>query len=82
MDNLSLILFWCGAAVVVVGFVLFGGHSEVDLAPRDFRTAKAIDPRDMAYGRKLRNLSESVLIVMLLAGCLVIAVSLFLADFH
>ena len=62
--------------------LLFGGHSDLSLAPRDFRSAKAIDPKDLAYGRHLRYLSESVLIIMVLAGFLVMGVSLVLADFQ
>ena len=78
---LSSLLFWCGAAFIVIAILLFAGHSDVDLAPHDFGTAGAIDPKDMAYGKNLLHLSQSLFVIMVLAGCLVIATSILLAKF-
>ncbi len=74
------ILFWLGAAVIALGAVLFGGHSDLGLAPGKFGSAEAIDPKDMDYGRNLRRKSEYVLAVMAIAGGLIVVASLLLTE--
>ena len=75
--NLSSVLFWCGLGLIGLGVLLFGGHGERDLAPGDYRSADAIDPDDMAYGKSLKYLSDSIFLVMFCAGCVVAGVSFF-----
>ncbi len=76
----SAVLFGCGIGLIALGVIVFGGHSDVSLAPRDYSTAEAIDPKDMAYGKALLDIGHSALLIIVLAGSVVLAVSLLITD--